>query len=211
LKQPALKYSLVLLLFAGACNLVSGQSKNGIENYNFMGNTINYTWVPVIHHVSKQGVYSEFRYNYEEAGAASIYVGKTFVTQGIIESSVTPAAGVVFGNYTGGSLALNTSFSYKSYSFCSQSQYTLCGGNRTRNFIYNWSDLYYQNLPWLYSGFTMQQTKNYNEEMKMEAGVLVGFTKNKWTIPVYLFNPLSSKKYFIIGINLEWEELSKKK
>ena len=46
--------------------------------------------------------------------------------------------------------------------------------------------------------------------MKTEAGVLVGFIKNKWTMPVYLFNPLSKEKYFIVGINLEWEENNKK-
>lgn len=175
-----------------------------------MGNTINYTWVPVIHHLSKKGVYSEFRYNYEEAGAASVYIGKNLVTKGIIESSVTPAAGIVFGKYTGGSLALNTSLSYKNFFFCSQSQYTVSADSRANNFLYNWSELYYQNLPWLYSGFTVQQTKYCKEEMRTEAGVLVGFIKNKWTIPVYLFDPLSKEKYFIIGINLEWEENNKK-
>jgi len=175
-----------------------------------MGNTINYIWVPVIHHLGKHGVYSEFRYNYEEAGAASVYIGKNFVSKGTIESSVTPAAGVVFGKYTGGSLALNSSFSYKKFSFCSQSQYTICAGNKTSNFFYNWSDLYYQELQWLYTGFAIQQTKYRLNGMKTEAGVLAGFIVNKWTVPVYLFNPLSQEKYFIIGINLEWGENNKK-
>jgi len=65
-------------------------------------------------------------------------------------------------------------------------------------------------LPWLFTGFTMQQTGMYNTTMKTEAGLLMGFTKGKWTIPVYLFNVLNDQKYFVIGINVEWEKINKK-
>jgi len=50
----------------------------------------------------------------------------------------------------------------------------------------------------------------YNTTMKTEAGLLMGFTKGKWTIPVYLFNVLNDQKYFVIGINVEWEKINKK-
>jgi hypothetical protein len=45
---------------------------------------------------------------------------------------------------------------------------------------------------------------------KTETGLLMGFTKGKWTVPVYLFNPLHDQKYFIIGLNVEWEKANKK-
>jgi len=210
LKTIHRKYWLLYLMTLSINVLVSGQSKSGIENYNYMGNKINYTWAPVVHNLTDKGMYTEMRYNYEELKTASLYLGKSFNANGSIESSFTPAAGIVVGKYTGASMALNTEVSYRNIFFNSQAQYTISAEKTSNNFYYNWSDLYYMSLPWLFTGFTMQQTGMYNTTMKTEAGLLMGFTKGKWTIPVYLFNVLNDQKYFVIGINVEWEKINKK-
>ena len=190
--------------------LVSGQAKSGIENYHYMGNNINYTWAPVVHNLTEKGMYTEMRYNYEEARTASLYLGKIFNTNGDIGTSFTPAAGIVVGKYTGASVALNTELSYRNVFFNSQAQYTISAQKTTNNFYFNWSDLYYMSTPWLFTGVAMQQTGVYNTALKTETGVLMGFTKGKWTIPVYLFNVLNDQKYFIVGVNVEWEKINKK-
>jgi len=201
---------LFSLVTASINILVCGQSKSGFENYNYMGNKINYTWAPVVHNLTEKGMYTEMRYNYEELKTASLYLGKIFNTKGDIESSFTPAAGIVVGKYTGASMALNTELSYRNIFFNSQAQYTISAEKTASNFYYNWSDLYYMSLPWLFTGLTMQQTGVYNTAMKTETGLLMGVTRGKWTIPVYLFNVLNDQKYFIVGINMEWEKIKKK-
>ena len=113
LKTIHRKYWLLYLMTLSINVLVSGQSKSGIENYNYMGNKINYTWAPVVHNLTDKGMYTEMRYNYEELKTASLYLGKSFNANGSIESSFTPAAGIVVGKYTGASMALNTELSYR--------------------------------------------------------------------------------------------------
>lgn len=190
--------------------LSSGQSKSGIENYHYMGKRMNYIWAPVVHNLTEKGMYTEMRYNYEELNTASLYVGKKFNAKGTLESSFTPAAGIVAGRYTGASVALNTELSYKNIFFNSQAQYTVSADRTADNFYYNWSDLYYMSLPWLFTGITMQQTGLCNNAMKTQTGLLMGVTKGKWTVPVYMFNVLNDQKYFIVGINVEWEKINKK-
>jgi len=210
LKTISDKYRLLLLLSISIHVAASGQSKSGIENYKYMGNKMNYTWAPVVHNLTDRGMYTEMRYNYEELKTASLYVGKNFNSSGNIGSSFTPAAGIVVGKYTGASLALNTELSYRNVFFNSQAQYTVSADKTASNFYYNWSDLYYMSTPWLFTGVTMQQTGLYNTTMRTETGVLMGFTRGKWTVPVYLFNVLNDQKYFIVGINVEWEKINKK-
>jgi len=209
-KKHIRRMAAILLVMTGMNAWVSGQAKSGIENYHYMGNNIDYVWTPVVHHVTEKGMYAEMRYNYEELRTGSVYFGKTFSPKGTVESSFTPSLGIVAGNYTGASLALNTGLNYKNIFFNSQAQYTVSAEKTGNNFYYNWSDLYYQSLPWLFTGVTMQQTLLYNTGLKMETGVLMGFRRGRWTIPVYLFNVLNEKKYFVIGMNVEWEKIKKR-
>jgi hypothetical protein len=204
------KYCLFFLVTAVISFSALGQSKSGIENYHYMGNKINYTWAPVVHNLSEKGMYTEMRYNYEELKTASLYVGRVFNTSGAIESSFTPAAGIVVGRYTGASVALNTELSYRNIFFNSQAQYTVSAERTADNFYFNWSDLYYMSLPWLFTGLSMQQTGLCNTAMKTETGVLMGFSKGKWRVPLYLFNVMNDQKYFIVGLNVEWERINKK-
>jgi hypothetical protein len=203
------KYNLFLLLATGINLLSSGQSKSGIENYHYMGKQMNYIWAPVIHNVTDKGIYSEMRYNYEALNTASLYVGKIFSTKGVVESSFTPTAGIVGGRYTGASVALNTQLNYRNIFFNSQAQYTVSADRTADNFYFNWSDLYYKMLPWLMTGISMQQTGLINNALKTQTGVMMGVTKGRWSIPLYLFNVLNDQKYFIVGINVEWERIKK--
>jgi hypothetical protein len=167
--------------------------------------------VSVLHHRTKNNLYSEIRYNYEELHTASVYAGKTFVVKNSNTFSLTPMAGIVMGNYTGGSLALNTNLELKNVFFSSQAQYTISKESRTGSYFYNWAEIGYYTLPWLYTGVTVQQTLLYQAKMKTAAGIIAGVTKNKWSVPVYFFNPLGPEKYFIVGINFEWEQFKKSK
>ena len=73
------------------------------------------------------------------------------------------------------------------------------------NFFYNWSELGYTIRKWIYAGFTMQQTVA-GSGNQTEKGIIIGFIIKKFTIPVYFFNPMKPDKYFILGINWEWDK-----
>ncbi|MGC4101985.1 hypothetical protein [Ferruginibacter sp.] len=183
---------------------LAAQTKNGIENYNFLSTKEAYVWMPVIHHVSKKGFYTELRYNYEALKTASLYLGKSFTSGSKTKYTITPMMGLVMGDYNGGSLAANIDIEKEKIFASMQTQYTVNKDDRNGNFFFNWTELAYQPVKWMYAGLSTQQTKNYNCRLQSDYGVLIGFLVNKFTIPVYVFNPLSSNRNFIIGVNTTW-------
>ena len=211
MKTVSKKYQVFLLSFMALHNTSFEQSKTGIENYQYMADRSGVNLVSIIHHQTKRGLYTELRYNYEELHTASVYAGRTLLIGNNKNFSFTPMAGLVMGNYTGGSLAMNTDLEYKSVYFSSQAQYTVNKDDANDNFFYNWAELGYNLLPWLYTGVTVQQTLLRKMKMETAAGFTTGFVRNKWSVPVYFFNPFRDDKYFVIGINYEWEPYKKTK
>jgi len=183
---------------------VAAQAKNGIENYNFLSSKEAYVWMPVVHHKNKNGIYTEMRYNYEALKTASVYMGKNFAKEGRVSYDVTPMIGMVFGNFNGGSLAVNMELEHKKTFISMQTQYTISRDAKENNFFFNWTELGYQPLKWFYTGVSTQQTQVYKTKFISEYGILAGFIIKKITIPVYVFNPLNTNRNFIIGINTEW-------
>ena len=160
--------------------------------------------MPVVHHETKNGMYTEMRYNYESVKTASLYAGKSFNKKGTFKYTLTPMLGLVFGNYNGGSLAMNIEMEYKKTFISMQTQYTVNSDDVKENFFFNWSEIAYQPLKWFYAGVSMQQTRLHSCRFQSEYGVLAGFVVRKFTIPVYAFNPLTKNKNFIVGIKTEW-------
>lgn len=183
---------------------VYAQTKTGIENYNLKGNNEAYLWMPIIHRTGKKGFHTEVRYNYEERKTASVYVGQNFRRDSILSYSVTPMLGWVFGEFNGASAAVNADADYKKFFASLQTQYTVSKDGASQNFFYYWAEAGYQPADWFFAGISTQLTKVYKETAVTEYGTLVGFNIKKITIPVYVFSPFSSRRNFIVGINIEW-------
>jgi hypothetical protein len=199
------KKNLLIITWSILMQLDSaGQTKTGIESYNFISSKEAYVWMPVVHHVGKKGLYTEMRYNYEAPETVSVYIGKNFSKKGMLDYAVTPMLGIVMGNFSGGSLATNIDLNYKKTFISIQTQYTLSKDDVMKNFFFNWTELGYQPLKWFYAGITVQETKTYKTRLISEPGIFAGFMIRKFTIPVYLFNPLQPGKNLIVGINMEW-------
>jgi hypothetical protein len=196
-------YVLAVLLFHMQAGAFS-QAKSGVENYNTLRSHQPFEWMIIAHHMNKRSLYYELRYNYEAPGSGSVYVGKNFTGGKKIKYAATPMLGIVVGKYNGASVGLNMELNYKKISGSSQAQYTASKDNSAENFYYNWSELSWQPLEWMYAGISLQQTKQYKNSFISEAGILLGFEIKNITIPLYIFSPLSYKRNFIIGVNIEW-------
>jgi len=181
----------------------SAQAKLGIENYNSVSTTEPYLWIPIVSRTGKKGLHTQFRYNYEERSTGSLYIGKSFSRDSSFSYTVTPMLGWVFGQYNGGSLALNADAAYRKIYISVQSQYTLSKAGREGNFFYTWGEIGYEVTKWFYAGVSSQLTKPYNEKTETEYGILAGINISKMSFPVYVFSPFSNNRNFLIGINLE--------
>lgn len=183
---------------------VNAQSKTGMENYSFLSTGQTYVWMPIVHHVSKTGFYTEMRYNYEALQTGSLYMGKSFSKKGAVNYTITPMLGIVAGEFNGGAIAMNMDVTIKKIAASIQTQYTINKDTAKNNFFFNWSELTYQPQRWFYAGISTQQTIVNKERLMSEYGILAALIIKKLTIPVYVFNPLSKTQNFIIGVNAMW-------
>jgi hypothetical protein len=197
----------IIVVFLFLTQAARTQSKLGFEQYSYMGAGQLNTLVPVAHYESGKKWYTEARYNYEDLQTFSLYAGKTFSRENDFSYALTPMIGGMVGKLKGGSLGLNTAFSFRNFNFTSQSQYSVSADAQANNFFFSWSELYYQPLDWMYTGVSLQHTQVYRTNALVEPGLLVGFSFNHWTFPIYSFSPFGSERYFVVGINWEWKHL----
>lgn len=190
---------------------VFSQAKSGLENYNQLGSQQEYLWMPILHYQSQKGLYAEFRYNYEEAKTASVFLGRTFERSGKrAELSLTPMIGFSTGSFKGSSLAFNTEIDWTRVYISSQMQYSHSFIKGTPHFYFNWSEAGYNISDKFYAGAALQYTLQQGIH-DFQPGLLTGLTIGNFSVPLYLFRPFSNKRFMILGLNYEYQLKKRKK
>jgi len=200
---------LICLLNADAMLAQSGM----VEHYYYMSRQNTPVTVPMAHYTSSKKWYGEVRYNYEDINTVSVYAGKKFsVEENEWSYSATPMVGGLMGAMQGAAAGANIDVSYGKLYFSSQSQYAFSMRDRMNKYFFSWSEVGFEALPWLYGGLALQQTNPYREKGVMDGGCTIGLTIKNWTIPLYVFNPFENEsKFFIVGVNWEWQNSSQTK
>ena len=198
-----MRFKNLIIAFALLPLLSIAQSQTSFEQYHVVGRNRSYLPMSIAHFQSTTKWYAEGRYNYEDLQTFSLYVGKTFSSQKRFSYEVTPLLGGAIGNFNGLSTGLNMDIDYSKFFFSIQTQYSVSTDGRADNFFYNWSELGYQPLRWMYGGVSFQHTQLYNSKTLLEPGVLVGFSWRNFTLPIYTFAPFKTSRYFMLG--LKWD------
>lgn len=193
----------IILLFL--CPVVFSQLKTSLEQYHVVGNNRSYTPMSIAHIQTGKKWYAEGRYNYEEIKTFSFYLGKTFSGSQELSYDITPLLGGAVGTFNGVSTGMNVDLDYKKFFLSLQTQYSFSTDQRVDNFFYNWSELGFQPLKWLYGGISVQHTRLYKSETTLEPGILLGWNFNRFSIPMYSFSPFSRNRYFMLGLTVQWE------
>jgi hypothetical protein len=190
---------VLLLMFLTLAQLcVSAQ--NTFEQYCYFQRGEQVLWVPMVHYVSPKNWRFEGRYNYEALNSFAFYAGKQFTFGKTVTSTFTPLAGIVIGEFNGGSVALNTLFEYNAFFLSSQGQYTFSTQRAWDSFAFNWSEIGYNFLDWAYLGVSAQYTANNDLSRSMvEPGVVLGLQLKKWSFPLYAFKSSEGQAYFVLG------------
>ena len=202
---------LIILIILSAQLVAFSQPAISVEQYSFLGGGQNSLLAPVAHYQTPKKWYAEARYNYEDIQTFSLYAGRVFSGKDNISWSLTPMIGGMAGKLNGGSFGLNTALSYGKLNFSSEAQYSVSAATRQDNFFYNWSELWYEPFNWMYTGVALQHTRMFASNSLVDPGVLLGFSYKQWSFPFYSFNPQSSLRYFVVGINWEWQQNKKVK
>lgn len=197
---PMRKILSILISFLLIQQMASAQSKLLLENYYYKDmNSI----VPMIHVETSENWYAELRHNYEDAETFSLYAGKTFRHGNEAEFTITPLLGYAVGKFTGPSLALNMDIEWRGLFFCSQNQYSLSAKSREESFFFSWAETGYSFSDAFFTGITLQYTR-LNGKNITEPGFLAGLSFRDISFPCYLFKPFHRDRYFVLGLNYEF-------
>ena len=200
----------ISMLVSGAFGAHS-QASGGVEHYYFTRSAESAALMtPIAHITSANNWYGEARYNYDEVNTFSLYAGHTFSGNGNLSWQATPLIGGLMGEMTGGSLGMHFGMDFRKMFFSSQSQYSFSLENGTDRYFFSWSELGYEATKWLYAGVAVQQTNLYRVKGRLEPGCMVGFSIRNWTIPLYAFNASGEERYFVLGVNWQWEGKKKR-
>lgn len=180
-----------------------------IELYKYIGTGAEGSFQPLAHIRSPNNWYGEIRYNYEDAQTLSFYGGKTFSGSKLVEYSITPMVGYSKGVFTGFSLAVNTDAEWGKFYFSAQSQYSISSKIKDDTFLFSWSELGYSITDHFFTGFSLQYTRTICQT-DLEPGIVTGVCFKNFEIPFYIFKPLRSERYFVLGLSYEFN-LGKKK
>ena len=196
---------LLLILILLANHPMFAQSEAGIEQYHYLGPNNASSIVPVVHLQSKNGWYGEARYNYDEINSFSFLAGKSFFAGKNRGFIITPMAGLTVGNFSGITIGVNTEYEWNGFYYNNQSQYSFSSTSNYNDFAFTWGELGYQPLKWLYGGFSFQYTKEKNTKGLFEPGIMAGLSFKRVSFPLYYFDDFKGNRFFVLGINWEWQ------
>jgi hypothetical protein len=205
-----IKYSAILLITLFLQNAGFGQSEVTLEQYHVVNTAQPYLYMPVMHYQHRRNWYAEARYNYEDAETFSLYLGRAFTGGKSLNYSLVPMLGGSVGRFNGISTGLNIDLELNKFFFSSQSQYSRSTSGYGDHFVYNWSELGYQSLKWLYAGLSFQHTHDRLTGNDLQPGLMIGFTFNRFSIPIYTFDPFNNGRNFIVGLTMAWKHSKRK-
>jgi hypothetical protein len=198
-----MKATLLSIFILLACGCGYSQSKWMFENYNYIKQPGAGTFVPMLHFETKNNWYGELRYNYEDIKTISLFGGRTISGGKAITYTLTPMVGISAGQFTGVTSAFNIDAEWKNFYVSVESQYSKTLKKDQANFFFNWSELGYSISDHFFTGLAIQYTRE-QDAVYTEPGFLAGFSFGNVSVPLYVFSPFRSSRYFVLGVNVEY-------
>ncbi|MBP6979092.1 MAG: hypothetical protein PHD61_10575 [Bacteroidales bacterium] len=162
---------------------------------NFMKE--NFIFLP-IYSADKSHLHLEARYNYEDLNTFSAWMGYNFSGGKNTEYKITPMVGGIIGRTNGIAPGLEILIGLDRFEFSSESEYVFDLQEKENDFFYNWTDLTYSPLDWLWLGLSTQLTLLYQDNFEYQPGFLVGGGFKRYEMSGYLFSPGFDELYFVL-------------
>ncbi|HUL57793.1 MAG TPA: hypothetical protein VLU43_00880 [Anaeromyxobacteraceae bacterium] len=150
----------------------------------------------------------EARYNYEDFDTASLFVGYGFSFGGE-ENYLTlrPMVGGLFGNVNGVAPGLEVDARWKRLTYWLESEYVFDFKDSSSNYLYTWSELYFNVLDWLWIGGSLERLKVVKSPTEVDVGPMVGFGKPGspgWSLSFYAYGLTRSDPQFLATLAVQF-------
>jgi hypothetical protein len=149
--------------------------------------------------VDRGHLHLESRYNYESLDTGSAWLGVNFSGGKVVEWTVTPMFGAVFGDTTGAAPGLKGSLAWKALEFSAENEYVIDADEGSDSFFYNWSEFTLAPASWWRFGVVTQRTRVYQSDRELQRGLMVGVSVKRADFTAYVFNPDEDKPRFVFA------------
>jgi hypothetical protein len=207
---PVVSICILTLLFFSPVSaqepdtLARSEWNHSFENdFYFYKN--DFVYLP-IYSVNKDRLHLEARYNYEDMKTFSAWFGYNFSGGKKLQYSITPMVGGIVGNTKGIAPGLEFDFEYHGFELYSESEYVFDLQQKENNFFYNWTDLTYSPLDWLWVGLSMQRTRLFKTDAETEGGLILGGGYRWFELTGYMYNPGGDNPYVILSLSVNLPE-----
>lgn len=165
--------------------------------------------MPVVHYQTRKGIYTEFRYNYDDVRTASLYFGKAITGGKEFNYSITPMAGFSFGNFRSIAGAAKMDFNYHKFFASAETQYSHALDNEQASFFFAWPEMGINFSSIFFGGIAAQYTYQLRCA-DLDPGIMFGVSFKNVSIPGYIFRPANGNEYVVLGIMYEYDLKRKK-
>lgn len=148
----------------------------------------------------KGRLHLESRFNYEDRSTFSFFGGYNFNGGRKLSYTITPMLGFVVGNSDGIAPGLEATLSLGKFEIYSEMEYLLEFNDKANSYYYNWTELSFYPRDWLWFGITGQRTRAYESELDIQRGILAGFSRKRFSMTGYLFNPWMDGTFGILSL-----------
>ena len=149
--------------------------------------------------VDRDWLHLEARYNYEDQGTASIWLGYNWSIGEDVTLDLTAMVGGIFGDTDGVAPGYELTLAWKKLQLYSEAEYVIDADDSSDNFFYTWSELTYAFTDWFRAGGVIQRTKVYDTDFDIQRGFMAGLTYKELDFTAYVLNP-DDDPIFVFGI-----------
>jgi hypothetical protein len=144
----------------------------------------------------------EARANYEAIHAQSAFVGYSFSWGKEVTLDLRPIVGGVAGTARGPIAGVEATVATGPFDYYIEAEHVndRVGGS----YNYAWTELGWRPAEWVRVGFVGQHTRVYGGDRETQRGGLLQFTKGKFTLSGYWFNPGSSDQVAIAALGFSF-------
>ena len=150
------------------------------------------------------GLHLEGRYNYEDLQTGSAWVGWTWTWAGTVSGSVTPMAGLVFGNTRGLAPGLELDLAAGPVGLYVETEYVFDLDDSSDDFYYAWSELSVTAVDWMSAGLAVQRTRIVERSSEVAAGPLLGVRAGPFGLTGYLMDPFDAERFGVIQVEFDF-------
>jgi hypothetical protein len=108
--------------------------------------------------------------------------------------------GLVTGLSDGIAPGLEATLALGKFELYSEMEYLIEFNNKANSYYYNWTELNFYPVDWLWFGITGQKTRVYQSSLEIQRGLLAGFGWKQLSVTGYLFNPWMESTFGIVSV-----------